>query len=569
MMQSCGLKRSVLIVLIWYITIVTCSIQVRWWQTEDKSGDRLTEKVPIELSEQIEIGDTIASIEIDGSKEYQRILGFGGAFTQAAASVWQKLDKKKQEDLIAAYFDPERGIGYTFGRVPINSCDFSPDTYSFDNVPGDYALNFFDELVQVDADRIIPMIKSAFKFTQKLKILASPWSPPAWMKSNNNMLKGGKVNKTDDMDVWARYIMKWISAYQNYEIPIWGLTVQNEPESAQAWESCEYKPHEQAVFVDEFLGPYLTVNHPHVSLFGFDHNKNHLYKWAETLFTNTSYFDGIAFHWYAGACFTQIQRVAHDFPDKILLPSEACYELAQIPKEFFNPDTFLHHGNWARGEGYADDILKDLHAGSHGWIDWNLILDETGGPNHVGNLCDAPVLADVKFGQGDLYFHPQYFYLGHFSKFILPQSIRLGLNIQANASLTKLDHFDDCMGWPVYGACHPGSLKSVAFRRPDGQIALVVMNCNDHALDFRLSYKGLGSFKNIIPAHAIQTYLIPDLSTLFLPPPFNFLTLSTRSRLRALFSNSFSSLLFGIIFIISLSTFIYKGRQHRGSRRQP
>lgn len=157
------------------------------------------------------------------------------------------------------------------------------------------------------------------------------------------------------------------------------------------------------------------------------------------------------------------------------------------------------------------DILGDLRSGSNGWTDWNLILDQTGGPNHVGNLCDAPVIADLREGgTNTLHYHPQFFYLGHFSKFILPQSLRLAATVTGPDGNVAAEADDDCRGWPAYGKCPADEgLQTTAFRRPDGQVAVVVLNCADEDMkDVTISVDAQ-KVVNTVPAHSIQTYLFP------------------------------------------------------------
>lgn len=377
-------------------------------------------------------------------------------------------------------------------------------------------------------------------FPDGLKLIASPWSPPAWMKTNHNMLQGGKVNKSAQ-DAWSRYIVKWIDAYKSYGVDMWGLTVQNEPESSQRWESCEFKAAEQADFVGDFLGPTLRAEYPQLKILGFDHNKDHLDRWAATLFNKSAlsndYMDGIAFHWYAGNCRSEMQNVAATYPGKLLVPTEACYELAQIKPDEFDGESFLQDGAWSRGEGYGHDIMVDLLAGSIGWTDWNLLLDESGGPNHVHNFCDAPVLVDTRKPEGELYFHPQYYYMGHFSRFLTPGSTRLHVkvidkdlrddtfkdtsttgqqgkspssvhsNVRSENGESHAD--DDCKGWPVYGLCAEGNVTAVSFMRPDGKIAIVILNCADSSESLEVVIDGVGVFYNpSLPSHSIQTYVI-------------------------------------------------------------
>jgi len=465
----------------------------------------------------------------------------------------------------------------------------------------DYDLVHFDQSVMIDATRTIPMIRAAqarrstyvadsgsFMFHPQdlsvvetssgltssrkfshplydvcmthvgndLKLVASPWSPPAWMKTNRNMLKGGKVNDTAK-DAWARYIVRWTQAYASYGVGMWAMTVQNEPESSQQWESCEFKAPEQARFVTDYLGPTIRAAYPNMKIFGFDHNKDHLREWASTLFNTSSlsadYVDGMAFHWYAGTCQSYVRDVASRYPGKILLPTEACYELAEQRPSEVDSQNFLVDGIWSRGEGYGYDILVDLEAGSVGWTDWNLLLDEAGGPNHVHNFCDAPLLVDTRVPGGKLHYHPQYYFMGHFSKFLLPGSKRVHVDV-SRLAIDELDalHQDsnitpsttdnnlpvsmvgaasteaasqstttefakvgtdvivsDCPGWPVYGRCPSDGPQATAFLRPDAKVAIIVMNCAEHSESVVVDVDKVGFFKNLnSPAHSIQTYIV-------------------------------------------------------------
>merc|ERR1712192_111549 len=210
--------------------------------------------------------------------------GFGGAFTEAAAVVSQGMTSANQETFLTKYFDPEEGIGYTIGRVHINSCDFSPPPaqWSEDNTPDDFNLEHFDTDLKKDQEAMIPLIKSGMQQIQKggreLKLFASPWSPPAWMKTNGQMNDpdGGKL-RGDSQEAWANYFTKWVTAYKAHEVPIWAITPQNEPENAARWEGCVYTAQEEADWVGAHLGPILKSAHPEVLILPFDHNKDHVY----------------------------------------------------------------------------------------------------------------------------------------------------------------------------------------------------------------------------------------------------------------------------------------------------
>ena len=245
------------------------------------------------------------ALVLDRRQTYQTLTGFGGAFTEASAINWKSLDESDQAELIRLYFaSPEEGgLGYTVGRVPINSCDFSPASYTFDDVDGDTDLEHFDSSVKHDVDAgMIGMILAAQKAVRahgfELQLLASPWSPPAWMKvpvpvpwdaSQQSMVRSAKPNGLlpEMQRPWANYFSKWIAAYVAHGIPIWAVTVQNEPEATAGWESMLWTPAFMASFVRDHLGPVLARDHPSVGIFGFDHNKDHVVEWAAVIAIGT------------------------------------------------------------------------------------------------------------------------------------------------------------------------------------------------------------------------------------------------------------------------------------------
>lgn len=471
-------------------------------QTARDTGDRLTVKRDVSFVPDFSTsGPTVdvSSVETD-----QVIVGFGGAFTEASALVFAGMDSDLQQDFLEKYFDPDNGIGYSLGRVPINSCDFSPNpaSWSEDDVEGDYALLHFDTTLRHDARAIIPFIKAAMEKIRlggrELKLFASPWSPPAWMKTTGKMVGGGKL-RTECFASWAAYFVKWIEAYKAQGIPIWAVTPQNEPMNPAAWEACLYTPEEEAHWIGSHLGPALQMAHPEVLVLPFDHNKDAVYTWARTMYNHpaaSSYTSGIAFHWYSGDSFDNVARVHKEFPQALLLPSEATWE-----KAHWGPGTTPASGDWSFGEGYAHDIIGDLNAGAAGWTDWNLLLDTQGGPNHLGNYCDAPMMADAE--EKRLYVHPQYYYVGHFSKYIPPGSKRIQSSVTGSNSY----------GGPIraYGSCGgEDGLEATAFQLPDGRVAVVVLNCGDEAVDFKLK-DGDRAVRASIPAHSIQTYVFQRL----------------------------------------------------------
>lgn len=359
------------------------------------------------------------------------ILGFGGAFTEASALNFMTLEQDGKNAVLELLFGKD-GLGYSVGRVPINSCDFSVASYSFDDHADDFSLEKFD--LKVEHDVMTGMVELLLQAERtlkdawlgdKLNVMASPWSPPAWMKKTTwkdppgsesavnmtgsaepNCLREGTGPTSRYAKSWALYFSKFLTAYKAWGIELFAVTVQNEPEFPAPWEACAYNPSNQADFIANHLGPTLERDHPDVKLLIFDHNKDHAVKWGELILNKdnpaSKFVDGTAIHWYAGGMdrlldgavgqanmhrFISMLKYENVSDDHLVLGSEACH----------CPTTGYAGGDitvaWARAERYAHTILADLAAGSNGWVEWNMLLDSIGGPNHLGNLCDAPLLA--------------------------------------------------------------------------------------------------------------------------------------------------------------------------------
>ena len=345
------------------------------------------------------------TIKLNKCETRQETLGFGGSFTEAAASVYDKLDTEKKEEIIKAYFG-EQGNGYSMARTHINSCDFSLGNYSYCDTPGDTELNYFS--ISRDKELLIPFIQDALDHAKTpIHILASPWSPPAWMKTNGQMNHGGKI-KDEYRTAWASYFCKYINAYEKEGIPIWGISVQNEPAAKQTWDSCIYTAEEERDFIRDYLGPALeNSNLLDKKVIIWDHNRDIMVERARTVLNDpeaAKYVWGTGFHWYNGDHFDAVQQVHDEFPDKELIFTEGCQENGP------------HIGSWDLGERYATSIINDLNRWTVAWIDWKLILDENGGPNYVGNYCSAPIIVDMN--TQEILYQSSYYYLGHFSRFI-------------------------------------------------------------------------------------------------------------------------------------------------------
>lgn len=398
--------------------------------------------------------------------EYQTVNGFGGAFTEAASTTLDKLDDKKRQQILKMYFDTEEGIGYNFGRVHINSCDFSLGNYTCVD-ENDQTLESFQ--INRDKASVIPMIKDAMKYNGNIDIFASPWSPPAYMKTTGEMNRGGSLKK-EYYELWAEYFVKFIEEYKKNGINIGMITVQNEPASAQKWDSCVYTPEEERDFVKYHLGK--KMKEIGVKVMFWDHNKVWLVDRAEAVLSDkeaADYIDGVACHWYRGDHFDNLAIFHELYPNKEILFSEGCYEYS-----LGEMDTVKI------GEKYAHDIIGNFNNYCNAFCDWNLLLDAEGGPNHVGNLCDAPVMVDTQ--TGEVHIHDSYYYIGHFSKYVKKGAKRIGSS-----------------RWST-------ELETVSFKNPDGSIVSIVLNTTDNDIDFTFKIK-----ENLVrgkaEAHSIATYI--------------------------------------------------------------
>ncbi|MDQ6634839.1 MAG: glycosyl hydrolase [Gemmatimonadota bacterium] len=444
------------------------------YTTADNTNHRLSVTDKLTFTRMGQPLETQVCVFVDPSKRAQTILGIGGALTDASAETFAKLPAPRQQEVMDAYFDVAKGIGYTLGRTNIHSCDFSSASYTYVD-EGDKALTSFS--VAHDRQFRIPFIKRALATAGgKLTLFASPWSPPAFMKTNNDMLRGGKL-RPEFAQAWASYYAKFIRAYEREGIPIWGISVQNEPMATQTWESCIYSAEDERDFLKNYLGP--TMRREGLGdrkIIAWDHNRDLIYQRASTILADpkaAQYVWGIGYHWYepwsgGDMMFDNVRLVHETFPGKPLIFTEGTVD------SFKAND--IH--NWRLGEYYGRSMIHDFNDGAVGWTDWNVLLDEQGGPNHVGNFCFAPVHADTR--TGELTYTNAYHYIGHFSKFVRPGARRIA------------------------AAPSRSALLSTAFVNPDGKVAVVVMNRGDQKVQYHLWVDGNAAEVSSLP-HSIQT----------------------------------------------------------------
>ena len=470
-------------------------LEVAVYQTS-ASGDQLTTKTEFNPS------DSASSIKILPEQKFQTITGFGGSFTQSSAHLLNGLSKEKRKEVIDAYFSDE-GARYSLTRTHMNSCDFSTEQYFYAPVADDMNLDSFS--IEHDRGDIIPFIKEAMAVSSDgFNIISSPWTAPPWMKDNNHHVGGKLLPKY--YEPWALFYSKYLDAYKAEGIDIWGLTVVNEPHgNGNNWESMHFSPKEMTDFVRDYMGPQLEKDGHDVKILGYDQNRAGIKELVDEMYkeeASSKYYSGTAIHWYESTyeVFPEDLQYAHNkAPNKYLIETEGCVD-SEVPKwkddNWYwskeatdwgwdwatEKDKYLHP-KYAPVNRYARDIIGCLNNWVDGWIDWNMLLDKQGGPNWFKNWCVAPVLVDTE--TDEVYYTPIYYTMAHFSKFIRPGALRIGM---------ETDDKD---------------LQATAAQNPDGTIAIVVFNEDNRAKTFTIELNGSSKSISIDP-QAIQTIVIQN-----------------------------------------------------------
>jgi glucosylceramidase len=436
---------------------------------------RLTKTTTQNFKKKVQPLETEIAVFVNPKKTFQKYLGIGGAITDASSEVFATLNDVQQNKLLQSLYGKD-GIGYNIIRTSIHSSDFGLGSHTYVE-EGDAELKTFS--IKKDLEKRIPFIKRAIALIKEdLVFYASPWSPPAFMKSNKNMLYGGKL-LPEFRQSWADYYVKFIKAYEKEGIPVWGLTIQNEPMAVQRWESCIYTANEERDFLKNYLGPTLKKEGlGDKKIVVWDHNRDLISERANTIFEDpeaSKYAWGIGFHWYetwTGGLpkYDNLKNIKESFPSKNILFTEGCAEGFDAEKLQF----------WPNAERYGNSMINDFNSGVVGWTDWNILLDERGGPNHVQNFCFAPIHANTK--TGELTFTPTYYYIGHFSKFINPGALRVSTTTSRSA------------------------IESTSFKNKDGKIVTVVMNKTDRKIGYKLIVGNSQAFLEIAP-RAMQSII--------------------------------------------------------------
>lgn len=416
----------------------------------------------IEMTEDIR-GIESQVVNIYPELSYETFEGFGGAVTEAAGYIYSLMNDEQKKKVIETYFSPEK-MNYRLVRVHMDSCDFSLGLYEAMSNSEDTELKSFS--FERTEKYILPMLEDAKKTAgENLKLMLTPWSPPAFMKTNGKRTGGGKL-KPEYRKLWAEYICRYIREFQNRGFAVQRISIQNEPKAVQTWDSCLFTAEEEKSFLRDFLYPTMKSHgFENIEVFIWDHNKERIYERVrDTVDEETrEMVSGAAFHWYSGDHFESLELVRRLYPELKLIMSESCLEYSIFDEKNIESVT----------NKLCHEIIGDLNHGMCAFYDWNLLLDEKGGPNHVGNYCHAPFLYDVE--KKKLLPQKTQEQYEMFSHFICPGSVR----VQTTKFTEQID--------------------TVAYRTPDGRIVLILLNKGKEleAVNIRLG-KMVGSL--LLPA---------------------------------------------------------------------
>ncbi|KAJ8910784.1 hypothetical protein NQ315_015125 [Exocentrus adspersus] len=426
---------------------------------------------------------TAETINIDQNTTYQEILGWGGAFTDATGININSLSSETRTRLLRSYFSNE-GLEYSLCRVPIGGTDFSTHGYTYVNeTEPDVELNTFS-LRTEDYQLKIPLIQAALNLSENnLKLFASAWIAPTWMKLNGQYAGTLGYLKTEMYQPWANYFLKFLEQYRNQNITFWGITTGNEPSLATTTSdipSVAWTSTEMLNWINNNLGPTLrNSTFSNIAIMAID-DQRFFYPWyVDLLFINANvrnYVNGLAVHWYWDEEFppSLLTSTHNEYPEKFILATEACLGDG-------DNDVPVLLGSWARGERYISSIIEDTNHWTSGWLDWNMALDETGGPTYINNNVDSPIIVNAT--ADEFYKQPMYYAIGHFSKFVPRGSVRI--------SSTQFS----------------SDIPVTAFRRPDSGVVVVILNQRNEDVPIVIMDESRGKISTNLTASSFTTVL--------------------------------------------------------------
>lgn len=471
------------------------------------------------------------TLRVDLARMRQEVFGIGSSLTEASAYVLAQLPRATRDSVLSGLFGPT-GADYTMTRTHVGACDFTVrGNWSFDDVPGDTALAHFSLAPDTQGFPGARDTTYALRSLQRdalarrpgLRIVASPWSAPAWMKDNGQFYvqgKGGGHLLPQYRETFARYMAKYVTASAAAGVPIWAVTPENEPCGVGGqWESMEMSPEELRDYIGQHLGPALAPMG--VKILQYDQNRGaDAVRYTRAALgdaTCAPYVWGTAVHWYEttnSASTPTLDAVHAIAPDKPVLHTEGCIDAlgaktnspdgrflgwkndawwwsAQATDwgwDWASPADKPLHPRYAPVHRYARDMIDGMNHWLGGWIDWNAVLDSRGGPNHVNNMCGAPLMVDT--AAGNVYVTPVYDALAHFSRYIRPGDHVLESRLSAPGLA-------------------PDDFRALAVLDANRE-HLVVVALNTSASPIAWAIQAGGRHVSVtIPANALQTLRLP------------------------------------------------------------
>jgi glucosylceramidase len=438
-----------------------------WLTTPDKSN-LLAPQSPVSFS-----GDPVPDlpiVDVDDTQRFQGMEGVGASFTDSSAWVMAQVDDATRAQVMSALFDANAGIGLSFLRQPMGASDFSSRPYyTYDDIDPsgtDYALANFS----IDPDRayILPMLRAALAINPGLRIMASPWTAPAWMKNTKMLTDGGNLN-ADAFATYAQYFVAFVQAYASAGVPVDSVTVQNEPATAPPYPSMVMTSDDQATFIGQYLGPALAAAGLAPRIFTWDHNWQPDYALAVLGDSAANaYVAGAAFHCYLGT--PDAMSAVHAAYPAVAIAVTECSDGSRS----------------SFGEKLSYDVRTMIIASIRNWAGtvtkWNIVLDQNRGPNSYPRSCvNCTGLVTVDTRTSSASFNEDFYALGHLSKFVRPGALRIGSN--------------------TFGL---GGIEDVAFLNPDGSVVVLAINSGDNPAGFQVRWHGT-TFRYALDSGAVAT----------------------------------------------------------------
>ncbi|MDB2456647.1 hypothetical protein N9W60_02080 [Flavobacteriaceae bacterium] len=518
MLRPLKLKGTLLQIFLVSLLYSSCADQKNSYKVTAYQTSAAGDNLQWVASEPAENNIKTLSLAINPDQKFQEYIGFGASFTESSAWNLATIPVKLRKEVLERLFSPTLGAGFSLTRTHINSSDYSNNHYTYVDA-GDRSLASFSinedlkgftgdendqvrgiELVTPEYDMIPMMLEAAAVDGADFKIIASPWSPPSWMKSGETALMTNGSIRPEYYGVWAKYLSKYVTAYKEQGIDLWGITPQNEPLHAHdaRWDSNGFTSEQGRVFLRDHLGPQF-VRDGHINLEDlneglriliYDHNKSTMNNYVAATYNDpeaAKYAWGTAFHWYANSELDENNWFAADldvlrtsWPSKGMIHTESSIDIdADDPVGQYWRESTDYAGVFIPFDTYAYDIITDINHGAQGYVEWCMILSNEGKPNPYDNFNSAPVLINPV--TDEVIYTPLYYLLSHFSKFIRPGAHRI-----------------DISGEQAAGLIYTAALN------PDNSIAVVVYNKTEEVLELELGLAN-ESYPVKIAARAIQT----------------------------------------------------------------